>query len=119
MSWRKCKEREQYAILVDFGFLNSSNSAKIQTNRLGWWNLEHYRGGLLDDGRQRGSVRSCGSLSNTRARKVEGVRAVGLIISTNWGVGFACLRTEDLGTLEVETTNTEIVSPFEVKENLM
>ena len=38
--------------LVDFGFLNNSDSAKIQTSRRGW-NLEHKRRRLLNDGRQR------------------------------------------------------------------
>ena len=39
-------------LLVDFGFMNSNDPAKIQTNRRGW-NLDHGRRGLLDDGRQR------------------------------------------------------------------
>jgi hypothetical protein len=64
-------------------------------------------------------MRPCGSLSNTRARVVEGVRAVGLIVSTNGGVRLAFLRTEYLGTFEMGTTSTEFVDAFKVEENLL
>jgi hypothetical protein len=37
---------------VHFGFLYSSDTTKIQTNRRGWCNLKHYREGFRDDGRQ-------------------------------------------------------------------
>jgi hypothetical protein len=38
--------------LVYFRFLDSSDTAKIQTRGRGWENLEHRKRGLLDDGRQ-------------------------------------------------------------------
>jgi hypothetical protein len=38
--------------LVDFRFLDSTDTAKIQTRGREWGNLEHRRRGLLDDGRQ-------------------------------------------------------------------
>jgi hypothetical protein len=44
---------------------------------------------------------TCGSLSNTRAREVDGIRAVGLIVSTNGGVRLAFLRAEYFGTFEM------------------
>jgi hypothetical protein len=105
--------------LVDFRFLDSSDTAKIQTRGRGWGNLEHRRRGLLDDGRQGWSMRPYGSLSNTKAREVEGVRAVGLIISSNGGVRLAFVRAEDLGTLKVGTTSTEFVDAFKVEYNLL
>jgi hypothetical protein len=64
-------------------------------------------------------MRPCGSLSNTRAREVEGVRAVGLIVSSNGGVRLAFVQAEDLGTLEVGTTSTEFVDAFKVEYNLL
>jgi hypothetical protein len=64
-------------------------------------------------------MRPCGSLSNTRAREVDGVRAVGLIVSTNGGVGLAFLRAEYFGTFEVGTTITKFVDAFKVDENLL
>jgi hypothetical protein len=51
-------------------------------------------------------MRSCGSLSDTRTREVEGVGAMGLIVSSNGGVRLAFLRAEYLGTLEVGTMST-------------
>jgi hypothetical protein len=38
--------------LVDFRFLDSSDTAKIQTRGRGWENLEYKRRRLLDAGRQ-------------------------------------------------------------------
>jgi hypothetical protein len=64
-------------------------------------------------------MRPCGSLSNTRAREVEGVRAVGLIISSNGGVRLAFLRAEDFNTLEVGTTSIEFIHAFKVEYNLL
>ena len=64
-------------------------------------------------------MRSCGSLSDTRAREVEGVGAVDLIVSPNRGVGLTFLQAGDLGTLEVGTTSIKFVSAFEVEENLL
>jgi hypothetical protein len=64
-------------------------------------------------------MRPCGSLSNTRAREFEGVRAVGLIVSSNGGVRLAFVRAKDLGTLEVGTTSTEFVDAFKVEYNLL
>jgi hypothetical protein len=101
--------------LVYFEFLDSSDTAKIQTSGRGWENLEHRQRGLLDDGRQRRSMKPCGSLSNTRTREVEGVGAVGLIVSSNGGVKLMFLRAEDLGTLEVGTTSTKFVHAFKVE----
>jgi hypothetical protein len=40
-------------LLLHFGFLYSSDTAKIQTSRREWCNLDHGRGGPFDDGRQR------------------------------------------------------------------
>jgi hypothetical protein len=60
-------------------------------------------------------MRLCGSLSNTRAREVEGVKAAGLIVSSNGGVRFAFLRAEDLGTLEVGTTSKKFVHDFKIE----
>jgi hypothetical protein len=105
--------------LVYFIFLDSSDTAKIQTRERGWGNLEHRRRRLLDDGRQGWSMRPCGSLSNTRAREVEDVRAVGLIVSSNGCVRLAFLRAEDLDTLEVGTTSTEFIHAFKVEQNLL
>ena len=51
-------------------------------------------------------MRSCGSLCDTGSREVEGAR-------------LAFLRAKDLGTLEVGTTSIEIVSAFEVEEDLL
>jgi hypothetical protein len=53
-----------------------------------------------------------------RTREVEGIGVVGLIISSNGGVGHSFLRAEDLGTLKVGTTSTEFVHAFKVGENL-
>ena len=39
-------------------------------------------------------MRSCGSLSDTRAREVDNVGAVGFIVSSNGGIGLAFLRAE-------------------------
>jgi hypothetical protein len=64
-------------------------------------------------------MRSCGSLSDTRAREVEGVGAVGLIVSSNGGVRLTFMRAEYLGTLEVRTTNTKFVSARHVEEDLL
>lgn len=64
-------------------------------------------------------MRLCGSLGNTRTREIDGVGAMGLIISSNGGVGFVFLRAEYLGTLEVETTSIEYIPAFEVNENLV
>jgi len=60
-------------------------------------------------------MRPCDFLSNTRAREVEGVRAVGLIISSNGGVRLAFLQAEDFSTLEVGTTSTEFIYAFKVE----
>jgi hypothetical protein len=60
-------------------------------------------------------MRPCGSLSNTRAREVEGVRAVGLIVSSNGGIRLSFLRAEDFGALEVGTTSTKFVNAFKVE----
>ena len=64
-------------------------------------------------------MRSCGSLSDTRAREVDGVRAVDFIVSSNWGAGLAFLRAEYLGTLDVGTTSTKFVPTRHVEENLL
>jgi hypothetical protein len=64
-------------------------------------------------------MRPCGSLSNTRAREVEGVKTVGLIVSSNGCVRLTFLRAEDFGTLEVGTTSTEFIHAFKVEENLL
>ena len=64
-------------------------------------------------------MRSCGSLSNTRARKIDDVGAVGLIVNSNGSVGFAFIRAKYLGTLQVGTTSIEFFSAFEVNENLL
>jgi hypothetical protein len=58
-------------------------------------------------------------LSGAKAREVQGVGAVGLIVSSNGGVRLAFLRAEYLGTLEVGTTSTEFVYAFKVDENLL
>ena len=58
-------------------------------------------------------------MCDTGAREVECVEAVGFIVSTNGGVGLAFLRDKYLGTLEVGTTSIEIVSAFDVKEDLL
>jgi hypothetical protein len=54
-----------------------------------------------------------------RTREVEGVGAVGLIVSSNGGVRLAFLRAEDLGTLEVGSTITKKFRAFKVEENLL
>ena len=64
-------------------------------------------------------MRCCGSLNDTRAREVDDVEAMGLIVSSNGDVGLAFLRAEYLGTLEVGTTSTKFVPAFEIKENLL
>jgi hypothetical protein len=64
-------------------------------------------------------VRSCGSLSDARAREVDGVGAVGFIVSSNGGVGLAILEAKDLGILKVGTTSTEFVSTRHVEQNLL
>ena len=64
-------------------------------------------------------MRSCGSLSDTKRREIEGVGMVAFIVNANRGIRLAFLRAEDLGTLEVETTSTEFVLAFEVKENVL
>ena len=64
-------------------------------------------------------MRPCCSLSDTRAREVEGVGAVGLIVSSNGGVRLAFLRAEDLGTFKVGTTSTKFIHAFKVEENLL
>ena len=63
-------------------------------------------------------MRTCGSLSDIRAREVKGVGAVGFIVNSNGLVGFAFLRAEYLGTLEVRTTSTEFIPARHVEENL-
>jgi hypothetical protein len=40
-------------LLLHFRFLDSRDTAKIQSSGRGWGNLEHRRRGLLDDGGQR------------------------------------------------------------------
>ena len=62
---------------------------------------------------------SCGSFSNKRAIKVQGIMAVGLIVNSNGGVELALLRAEYLGTLKMGTTSTTFVPAFEVKVNLL
>jgi hypothetical protein len=52
-------------------------------------------------------------------KEVEGVRAVGLIVSSNGCVRLAFLRAENFGTLEVGTTSTEFVDAFKVEYNLL
>ena len=64
-------------------------------------------------------MRSCGSASDTNAREVDGVRAVGFIVSSNGGVRFALLRFEHLRTLEVGITGAEFVLAGHVEENLL
>jgi len=64
-------------------------------------------------------MRPYGSLSDTRAREVESVRAVGLIVSSNGGVRLASLRAEDLSTFEVGITSTEFVHAFKVEQNFL
>jgi hypothetical protein len=64
-------------------------------------------------------MRPYGSLSNTRAREFDGVRAMGLIVSTNGGVRLAFLRAEYFDTFEVGTTSTKFVNAFKVEENLL
>jgi hypothetical protein len=105
--------------LVNFRFLDSSDTAKIQTSGRGWENLEHKRRGFLDDSRQRWSMQPCCSLSHTRARDVEGVTAVDFIVSSNGGVRLAFLQVADLCSFEVGTTSTEFVDAFKVEENLL
>jgi hypothetical protein len=46
-------------------------------------------------------MKSCGSLSDTRAKEVDDLGVVGFIVSPNGVDGFAFLRAEYLGTLEV------------------
>ena len=60
-----------------------------------------------------------GFLSNTRAREVNTVGAVDLIVSSNGGVWLAFLRAENLGTLEVGTTSIEFDLAGHVEENLL
>ena len=60
-------------------------------------------------------MRYCGFVSNTRARKIDGVGAVGFIFSSYGGVGLVFLQAKYLGTLEVGTTSTEFVPTFEVQ----
>jgi hypothetical protein len=49
-------------------------------------------------------MRSCGSLSDVSAREFDGVRAVGLFVGSDGGVGLALLRSEHLGILKVGIT---------------
>ena len=64
-------------------------------------------------------MRPCGSLSDTRAREVEGVGAVGFIISSNGGIMLAFVGAKDLGTLKVGTTSTKFLSARHVEKNLL
>jgi hypothetical protein len=58
-------------------------------------------------------------LNDTKAKKIDGIRAVGFIVNSNGGVGLAFLRAEHLGTLEVGTTSTTTVPARHVEENLL
>jgi hypothetical protein len=64
-------------------------------------------------------MRSCGALSDTKAKEVDSVGAVGFAVSSNGGVGLAFLQAEHLNTLEVGTTSTEFVTAMHVEDNLL
>ena len=64
-------------------------------------------------------MRSCGSLSDTRAREIDGVGAVDLFVGSNRGVGLAHLRFEHLGTLEVGITSAKFFPTGHVKKHFL
>jgi hypothetical protein len=64
-------------------------------------------------------MRSYGSLSNTKAKEIHDVGAVGFIINSNADVKHAFLRAKYLGTLEVGTTSTKFIVVRHVEENLL
>lgn len=45
-------------------------------------------------------MRYCDSLSHTKARKVDVIMEVGILVGSNGGAAFALMRSEHLGTLE-------------------
>ena len=63
-------------------------------------------------------MRSCGSLSDTRAREIDDVEAVGLFIGSNGDVELAFLRSKHLGTLKVGVMSAKFLPTRHVKENL-
>ena len=63
-------------------------------------------------------MKSCGSLSNMRAREIDAVGTVDLIVSSNQGVGLAFLQAEYLGTLEVGLRVQNLSSPLKSRRTM-
>ena len=62
-------------------------------------------------------MRSCDSLSDTRAREIDGVGVVDLFVGSNRGVGLVLLRSEHFGTLEVGIMNANFFPAGYVEKN--